>query len=72
MRCSATQQALPAHYRGITEEHLPAELFPGASVVEHELPASSQQMQPPLVLFLLDMCVSEEDLGAMKVLPDPF
>eukprot|EP00892_Ulva_mutabilis_P000729 jgi/Ulvmu1/10657/UM066_0038.1 len=62
----ATQQALPSHYRGITEEHLPAELFPGASVVEHELPPSSQRIQAPLVLFLLDMCVSEDDLGAMK------
>ena len=65
--CSATQQALPAHYRGITEEHLPAELFPGTSVVEHELPQSAQPIKAPLIVFLLDMCVSEEDTGAMKV-----
>lgn len=68
--CSAAQQALPTHYRGITQEHLPAELFPGVTVVEHELPASAQRITAPLVLFLLDMCMSEDDLGAMKVRPD--
>ena len=60
-------QALPAHYRGITEQHLPAELFAGCNVVEYELPATSQPLKPPICLFLLDMCVSEEDMASMKV-----
>jgi hypothetical protein len=60
-------QTLPGHYRGINEQHLPAELFAGCNVVEHELPATSQPLKPLICLFVLDMCISEEDMTAMKV-----
>ena len=53
----------PAHYRDISENNLPAELFPNYNTVEYTLPAPAQS---PVVLFVLDTCVSEEDLQGVR------
>lgn len=53
----------PAHYRDISENNLPAELFPNYNTVEYTLPVP---VQDPVVLFVLDTCVSEEDLQGAR------
>jgi hypothetical protein len=64
---SGSAQGLPHHYRGISEQHLPTELFPGVNVVEHELSSAVHVATAPVCLFVLDLCVSDEDMDHIKV-----
>eukprot|EP00232_Nephroselmis_pyriformis_P024847 CAMPEP_0182870918 /NCGR_PEP_ID=MMETSP0034_2-20130328/10817_1 /TAXON_ID=156128 /ORGANISM="Nephroselmis pyriformis, Strain CCMP717" /LENGTH=212 /DNA_ID=CAMNT_0025003435 /DNA_START=155 /DNA_END=791 /DNA_ORIENTATION=- len=54
----------PAHYASISENNLPAELFPNYSVVEYTL--QHKPSLPPAFLFVLDTCQGEEELSNMK------
>eukprot|EP00898_Chlorokybus_atmophyticus_P006829 jgi/Chlat1/7147/Chrsp57S06816 len=54
----------PPHYAEISENSLPAELFPNYTVVEYQLPHTVQL--PPVFLFVVDTTLSEEDLQAVK------
>lgn len=55
----------PPHYQGISETNLPAELYPSYCTIEYTLPKTVQP-HPPTYLFLIDTCVSEDELNACK------
>ncbi len=48
----------------MSEQHAPAELLHQYSTIEYILP--KVQCSPPIFLFLLDTCMEEEDLQAVK------
>lgn len=54
----------PQQYHGITEQHQPAELIPNFSTIEYTLMRAP--CNPPVFLILLDTCMDEEDLQAVK------
>lgn len=49
----------------ISESNLPPELFPQYSTVEYAPPESP--VSPPVFLFLVDICIIEEELGFLKM-----
>jgi protein transport protein SEC23 len=53
----------PAHYQGISEASVPAELFPQCSTIEYSLPRPGA-VSPPAYLFIIDTCVTEDELKA--------
>ena len=55
----------PPHYQGINENNMPAELYASYSTIEYTLPRTVQP-HPPVYLFLIDTCVSEDELSAAK------
>ncbi|GJP53087.1 hypothetical protein CLOM_g12223 [Closterium sp. NIES-68] len=55
----------PPHYAAISEQNLPAELFPQYTTIEYSLPLAAPA-HPPVFLFLLDTCLIEEELGYLK------
>ncbi|ODQ80021.1 hypothetical protein BABINDRAFT_161666 [Babjeviella inositovora NRRL Y-12698] len=55
---------LPPHYQNITPEFLPLELNVLSSTMEYVLTRPVQQ--PPIFLFVVDLCQDEENLAAMK------
>lgn len=54
----------PANYAMITEENLPPELVPQFTTVEYTLARATTM--PPIFLFVVDTCVSNEELVALK------
>ncbi|XP_078001202.1 protein transport protein Sec23A-like [Glandiceps talaboti] len=54
----------PPQYRGISEQHQPAELIPQFSTIEYTLTRATTN--PPIFLIVLDTCMDEEDLQALK------
>jgi protein transport protein SEC23 len=61
----ATRNHFPPHYaQNISEQFLPAELMPQNTTVEYELP--NRHSGPPVFVFVLDTCVSEEELDELK------
>lgn len=57
----------PAHYQGISEASVPAELFPQCSTIEYNLVHSQQNrmaLNPPAYVFVIDTCVGEDELKA--------
>eukprot|EP00051_Salpingoeca_urceolata_P027681 m.482747 g.482747 ORF g.482747 m.482747 type:complete len:780 (+) comp22653_c0_seq1:235-2574(+) len=61
--CTA-RNMFPAHYKGISETNLPAELIHTFSTIEYTL--QRQATVPPVFLFVVDICLDEEDLQALK------
>jgi protein transport protein SEC23 len=61
--CTQRNQ-FPANYREIAEDKLPCELLPQYSTVEYTLQRGAAV--PPIFLFVVDTCVDDEDLGALK------
>lgn len=59
-----SRNPLPAHYKDITQESIPAELHPDSSTIEYRLarPAPS----PPIFLYVVDTCQEEDSLKALK------
>ncbi|GBF99075.1 hypothetical protein Rsub_11846 [Raphidocelis subcapitata] len=55
----------PAHYQGISEQSVPAELYPQYTTIEYTLPRASP-LHPPVYLFVIDTCVAEDELAAAK------
>lgn len=55
----------PPSYQGMNEQNLPAELIDQFTTLEYILP-STKQVQTPAFIFLIDTCMSEEDLGELK------
>lgn len=55
----------PAHYHGMSESNLPAELFPNYATIEYTLPAHTPP-QPPAYVFVVDTALSEDELGACR------
>lgn len=57
----------PPHYQGVSEQNLPAELYASYCTVEYTLTRTQNAPpHPPVYLFLIDTCVSEDELNACK------
>eukprot|EP00123_Amoebidium_parasiticum_P016638 comp23528_c2_seq3/m.39562 comp23528_c2_seq3/g.39562 ORF comp23528_c2_seq3/g.39562 comp23528_c2_seq3/m.39562 type:complete len:764 (-) comp23528_c2_seq3:258-2549(-) len=54
----------PPHYREISETNMPIELIHQFSTVEYTLPR--MQTMPPIFLLVVDTCLEEDELDALK------
>ena len=59
-----TRNHFPPHYSSISETNLPAELFPTYTTIEYTLQRPAAP--PPVYLFVVDVCLIEEELTALK------
>jgi len=59
-----TRNHFPQHYAGISEQNQPAELFPQYTTVEYKL--NRPPAPPPAFLLVVDTCIIEEELSAIK------
>ncbi|KAK9749059.1 hypothetical protein RND81_02G099800 [Saponaria officinalis] len=63
----------PPHYSSISDDNLPAELFPQYTTVEYESPADNSNPGNPnnpnssVCLFVVDTCMIEEEIGYLKL-----
>ncbi|KAG9390471.1 COPII coat complex component, Sec23 (Sec23) [Carpediemonas membranifera] len=57
---------LPSNYAGITETHLPAELAQTSNTIEYNLSFTNEKRQHPVYLFVLDLCLPEDEFESMK------
>ncbi|KAA8515763.1 hypothetical protein F0562_018626 [Nyssa sinensis] len=55
----------PPHYHSISDENLPAELFPQYTTIEYESPTEKSTV-PPVFMFVVDTCMIEEEIGFLK------
>ena len=58
------RNAFPPHYKDISNTNLPAELLPKYTTIEYTLARPAQV--PPIFLFVVDTCLDEEDLKALR------
>ncbi|KAH7655445.1 protein transport protein SEC23 protein [Dioscorea alata] len=56
----------PQHYYSISEDNLPAELFPQYTTIEYESAPEAAPTSPPVFLFVVDTCMIEEEIGYLK------
>lgn len=54
----------PPQYAAISEQHQPAELIPNFSTIEYII--TRAQTMPPIYLLVVDTCLDEEELSALK------
>ena len=54
----------PPQYAAISEQHQPAELIPGFSTIEYTI--ARAPCMPPVFIFLVDTCMDEDELDALK------
>ncbi|XP_052767484.1 protein transport protein Sec23A-like isoform X1 [Mya arenaria] len=54
----------PPQYAAITEQHQPAEIIPQFSTIEYTITRAT--CSPPVYLIVLDTCMEEDDLQAIK------
>ncbi|XP_037963230.1 protein transport protein Sec23A isoform X1 [Plutella xylostella] len=54
----------PPQYAAISEQQQPAELIPNFSTIEYTI--TRAQTMPPIYLLVVDTCMDEEELGALK------
>ncbi|KAF5389531.1 hypothetical protein D9757_004207 [Collybiopsis confluens] len=59
-----TRNSFPPHYKDISNTNLPAELLPKYTTIEYTLARPAQV--PPIFLFVVDTCLDEEDLKALR------
>ncbi|KAF8209349.1 hypothetical protein K438DRAFT_1960346 [Mycena galopus ATCC 62051] len=59
-----SRNAFPPHYKDISNTNLPAELLPKYTAIEYTLARPVQV--PPIFLFVVDTCLDEEDLKALR------
>ena len=59
-----SRNAFPSHYKDISNTNLPAELLPKYTTIEYTLSRPAQV--PPIFLFVIDTCLDEEDLKALR------
>jgi len=59
-----TRNHFPAHYAGISESALPAELFPSYTTLEYALPRAPTNV--PAFLFCVDTCIEEGEIAAAR------
>lgn len=55
----------PQHYFLISENNLPAELFPQYTTVEY-ISTETGPVVPPVFIFVVDTCMIEEEIGYLK------
>ncbi|OMJ09422.1 Protein transport protein SEC23 [Smittium culicis] len=58
------RNSFPAHYKEISTMNLPPELLPESTTIEYTL--SRSVPVPPVFIFVVDTCLIEEDLKALK------
>ncbi|CAJ0577142.1 unnamed protein product, partial [Mesorhabditis spiculigera] len=58
------RNAFPAHYAAISEQNMPPELYPQFSTIEYTLKKATTM--PPIFLFVIDTCLTSEELKALK------
>lgn len=58
------RNSFPPQYAAISEQHQPAELIPQFSTIEYTL--TKAPSHPPVFLIVLDTCMDDEDLQAVK------
>ncbi|CAO3641500.1 unnamed protein product [Cunninghamella blakesleeana] len=58
------RNAFPPHYKDISNTNLPAELLPRYTTIEYNLNRVAQI--PPIFLYVVDTCLEEDDLKALK------
>ncbi|XP_027334505.1 protein transport protein SEC23 [Abrus precatorius] len=56
----------PTHYASISDQNLPAELFPQYTTVEYDTVNDPSPHVPPVFLFVVDTCVIEEEIGFLR------
>ncbi|KAF8695146.1 hypothetical protein HU200_037757 [Digitaria exilis] len=56
----------PQHYSSISENNLPAELFPQYTTVEYMSSTETGPVVPPVFIFVVDTCMIEEEIGYLK------
>ncbi|XP_038681635.1 protein transport protein SEC23-like isoform X2 [Tripterygium wilfordii] len=56
----------PPQYLSISEDNLPAELFPNYTTIEYAEPQSAHPLTPPVLLFVVDTCIIEEEMTFLK------
>lgn len=54
----------PPHYKDISQTNLPAELLPKYTTIEYTLSRPAQI--PPIFLYVVDTCVDEDELKALR------
>ncbi|KAK9880508.1 hypothetical protein WA026_011747 [Henosepilachna vigintioctopunctata] len=54
----------PPQYAAISEQHQPAELMPMFSTIEYTI--TRAQCAPPIYLLVVDTCMDEDELSALK------
>ncbi|KAJ1966274.1 GTPase-activating protein S23 [Dipsacomyces acuminosporus] len=54
----------PPHYKDISAHNLPPELLPRYTTIEYSL--SRQSPVPPVFMFVVDTCLEEDELKALK------
>ncbi|KAJ7902340.1 hypothetical protein B0H13DRAFT_1621483 [Mycena leptocephala] len=59
-----SRNAFPPHYKDISNTNPPAELLPKYTTIEYTLARPVQV--PPIFLFVVDTCLDEEDLKALR------
>lgn len=59
-----SRNAFPPHYKDISNTNLPAELLPKYTTIEYTLSRPAQV--PPIFLFVVDTCLDEDDLKALR------
>lgn len=55
----------PPHYASISDDNLPAELFPQYTTIEYESPGEKSSL-PPVFMFVVDTCIIEEEMAFLK------
>lgn len=58
------RNALPPHYKDITQDAIPPELHPMRTTIEYRL--SRPAPSPPIFLYCVDTCQEEDSLKALK------
>ena len=58
------RNTFPPQYSAISEQNQPAELIPQFSTLEYTI--TRAQVMPPVFLMVVDTCVDEEELKALK------
>ena len=54
----------PPHYNDISNNSLPPELLPNSTTIEYRL--NKPPSLPPVFLYVVDTCLDEDDLKALK------
>lgn len=59
-----TRNPFPPHYKELSSTNLPAELLPKYTTIEYTLARPAPV--PPVFLFVVDTCLDDEDLKALR------
>ena len=59
-----SRNALPAHYKDITQDNIPPELHPASTTIEYQL--SRPAPAPPIFVYVVDTCQQEDSLKALR------